>query len=566
MNDFDGCGLYAQGFKCFGTEHQGFDEIRRLNLIIGRNNSGKSALLDLVRFAIARFDVGSFAHRNELNPRFWIERVLTEELIKAFFPHRSTIRGLGRLSEYGARFIGSRMRVELGSEGGSTPEYMVDKDFDSAATQVFDRLAHKLPNPFKGRHFVHIAADRDIRAEGRAEGLGVEPDGRGATNLIQRVINDEDLNDALVERTLLDDLNEIMGPDATFTRVGVQRTADANWMTYLDEESKGRISLADSGSGLKTVLLVALTMSVLPKLQPDPAQKHMVFAFEELENNLHPGLQRRLLQYIHRRLTDTNAVAFVTTHSPVFIDLFSRADDAQIIYVTHDGEAASVSSVSCSGGHFDVLDDLGVRASDLLQANGVIWVEGLTDAIYIRRWIELYCDENGLRKPVEGTEFAFVEYGGRCLKHYDFGAPDPAEKMEEADARLLLSALRLSRNAYAVMDSDKSNGMSKINDTKIRVQEQAEGSWITEGREIENYVHPDVAEAVFGETLNKYDRLSDVYEVSKGRRPDKVRLALKAVDGMDATTWKHRDLEQQIGRLVGAIAKWNPRYSALGES
>lgn len=34
-------------------------------------------------------------------------------------------------------------------------------------------------------------------------------------------------------------------------------------------------------------------------------------------------------------------------------------------------------------GGADALDDLGVKASDLLQANGIIWVEGPSDRAYI---------------------------------------------------------------------------------------------------------------------------------------------------------------------------------------
>jgi AAA15 family ATPase/GTPase len=40
-------------FKCFGELAQGFDQVKPVNLIIGRNNSGKSALLDLVEYLVS---------------------------------------------------------------------------------------------------------------------------------------------------------------------------------------------------------------------------------------------------------------------------------------------------------------------------------------------------------------------------------------------------------------------------------------------------------------------------------------------------------------------------------
>ena len=33
----------------------------------------------------------------------------------------------------------------------------------------------------------------------------------------------------------------------------------------------------------------------------------------------------------------------------------------------------------------EVLSNLGIRASELLQSNGVIWVEGPSDRVYIKR-------------------------------------------------------------------------------------------------------------------------------------------------------------------------------------
>ena len=69
-----------------------------------------------------------------------------------------------------------------------------------------------------------------------------------------------------------------------------------------------------------------------------------------------------------------------------------------------------------------VLDDLDVRASDILLANSVIWVEGPSDRLYINRWIELW--ENGALK--EGIHYQCMFYAGRLLAH--ISAEDPAQQ------------------------------------------------------------------------------------------------------------------------------------------
>lgn len=40
--------IYFKGHLCFKKEWSGFDTVKPINVIIGRNNSGKSHLLDLV--------------------------------------------------------------------------------------------------------------------------------------------------------------------------------------------------------------------------------------------------------------------------------------------------------------------------------------------------------------------------------------------------------------------------------------------------------------------------------------------------------------------------------------
>jgi len=527
MERFAGFALYAQDFKCFGADPQGFNEVRRLNLIIGRNNTGKSALLDLVRFAIEPYDLFPYSHRHKIQPVVSIYGNLDEKLIQAHFPDGTSGGSItGPHRTYGMTLLGARMRVELPRSEGRDGRFTLDKEYVDGARGYLGEAAKHLPNPLNGLRFARIAAERDIVAEGDSVDLSLKSDGAGATNIIQRFINDERRPNELIEDVLRSDLNRIMGPDANFTKIAAQRTADNLWMIYLDERAKGRIALADSGSGLKTILLVLINMLVLPELVGrDPSD--YVFAFEELENNLHPGLQRRLLKYIQEKLAEVSAIAFVTTHAPAVIDMFSRTDDAQILHVTHDGQAAQVRQTAGSTEGHSVLNDLDVRASDLLQANGIVWVEGISDVIYLRRWIELYCESKNALVPVEGSEYAFMEYGGRCLSHLDFAAAC-ADDLATGDAEWLLPALSVSRNTYVVMDSDKRGGNSMINKTKLRAKSAASGSWFTEGREVENYLSPEVAETVFGRALKQYDSAAEAYAACKGNRFDTKKAAIEA--------------------------------------
>jgi putative ATP-dependent endonuclease of the OLD family len=51
INAFDMIGLKAENLKCFGTP-QGFETIKPFSVIIGKNNVGKSTLIDMIQYAV----------------------------------------------------------------------------------------------------------------------------------------------------------------------------------------------------------------------------------------------------------------------------------------------------------------------------------------------------------------------------------------------------------------------------------------------------------------------------------------------------------------------------------
>jgi len=337
------------------------------------------------------------------------------------------------------------------------------------------------------------------------------------------------------------------------------------WEVYLAEETKGLVSLSDSGSGLKTVILVLLHLLVMPKVNGTELSK-VVFAFEELENNLHPALLRRLMGYIERFALANKVRVFMTTHSSATLDLFGALPHAQIVHVTHDGKAARTQTVDA---HFDrlaVLGELGARPSDLLQANGVIWVEGPSDAIYLNRWIELMSDGE-LR---EGRHYTCAFYGGALLARAQFSSPEEAEDD-------LINLLTLNPNIFVVCDGDRRSPGAHLKKRVIRIRDEVakvpSGEvWITRPKEIESYlpgkliaqalnikgVVRDVGEHEQFFPSSKKDGSSYVESVFALHLVDKMELAVKS-----STLCVREDMigqfdwESQINRVISAVRKWN---------
>lgn len=564
MKKFEGFSIYAENLKSFNSDYQGFDEILNINLIVGRNNSGKSSLIDLIEHAVRGDMIFPENHWHNRTAA----RIITQTNFcaedAAFFPSNHSGGYIyGNHRDYGEAHIGSKIVTAVtGNRKGTL--LSCDSKVAPALIDVLDYRSRiecsPNRNPLNGLRFHRLAAERNVLPEVDHPAIAIQSTGEGATNMIQHFINKSHLPSHLVERTLLNALNEIFAPDAVFTDIVCQHHSDNRWEIYLEEQHKGRIALSQSGSGLKTTILVLCQIHLLPTVL-NTSLESFVFAFEELENNLHPALQRRLLNYIANRSIEHDFPVFLTTHSSVAIDMFSKRDDAQIIHITHNGKTALAKRVTTYVESRGILDDLDLRASDLLQANGIVWVEGPSDRIYLNKWIELL--SGGRLK--EGVHYQCIFYGGRLLSHLSAHSLDG-----EADGIPLLT---VNRNAAILIDSDKRNVSDDINETKKRILREFRDvtglTWVTSGREVENYIPDTVLQkwlptnVPFRSQKNKYSSffehlnriqsgLGDKYEGKKPLLAEQM-AKLTRIDDLK----NHVELYEKISDLCIAIYQWN---------
>ena len=560
MTDMRDVSVKLTNYKCFGEKPQGFDSIMPVNVLIGRNNCGKSSLLDLIDYVVSPKNLDKLRHKDK-NPTFTITFPLYEDVLKKVFKESTSGGGLGGNHwKYGRRWIGKK------------GEFLVKQDTrkefirtyhplePEGAKSYFDNVADNISTPFETKKFMLLRSERDIKPENRADMSLNDQNGTGATGLIKEFIHREDYPTDLVEEKMLEELNKIMEPDSSFNDISVQKlAANGMWEIFLKEEKKGRIALSQSGSGLKTVLLVLIYILLIPHVDGRSLDNY-IFAFEELENNLHPSLQRRLFGYLRNFAVDNNTIFFFTTHSNVVIDLFSNDDQAQLYHIEHDGNEANIRAVKTYIEKAGIIDDLDIRASDLLQSNGVVWVEGPSDKLYINRWIDIWSEG----KIKEGTHYQCVFYGGRLLSHL---SAEPPDNREEDPINILLT----NRNAIIIMDSDKLNKSQEINDTKKRIRKEINDvggfCWITQGKEIEHYIPKSVLSSYYDmEISNEIDRYTpfddylDTIKEGEGKRylSKKVLFAEEIIplfSKENLSSWL--DLGTQIDKVIENIKNGN---------
>ncbi|WP_289056071.1 ATP-dependent nuclease [Carboxylicivirga marina] len=552
--------ITLKNYKCFDKDGGGFEKILPINLIIGKNNSGKSSLIELVRFLIDKNSEFISVGRNSLIPEVIIEHKLTQSEISKVFPSGRSgggIPGPGDHRNYGMQFLDKKYTYRLGVNGNKN-FVNIDAEYVSHAQKYIETLASVIAEPLYNKTFCYITAERDVLKETSNENILPTPNGSGATNTIQQIINRTNRDSKLIEQELLNELNRIINPEIKFTRILVQQEESNYWEVFFEDTIGSRIALSKMGSGIKTVLLVLLNLIVRPVIE-NKNRNSYVFAFEELENNLHPSLQRRLYNYIRDYSENHSAYFFLTTHSSVVIDAFGTYKNSQLIHVVNNIEKSVSNTILAQNGTKQILDDLGIKASDILQSNGVIWVEGPSDRNYINKWLKLMAPE-----LIEGLHYSIMFYGGRLLSNLTFDF--------EWFNKEVIPLLKINRNAFVVLDRDGKTMNAKINDTKSRITSEIgdQNSWITKGREIENYLSDKVIKAWLSSKHGKSNefigdkntKLEDSLVQTDNKIKIKYNLSKTAYSAeiaefIDEASLDVLDLKSNLQNLKSQIIKWN---------
>ena len=271
-------------------------------------------------------------------------------------------------------------------------------------------------------------------------------------------------------------------------------------------------SLENLGTGVSQLVML------LSYLYLNRHKKLNVF-IEEPESNLHPEAVVQLVKIMERNFQKHRF--FITTHSSILIDQLNDNWSIHRIY-RKDVHASNILPCTEALHQYSLLDELGIRPSQLLQSNSVIWVEGPSDRTYVNKWIK---DNSDL---LEGKHYSFLMYGGANLANYDLIDNDD-----------YINVLRTSRYSIILCDSDKSSEQDELKE-RVRklIQRVTETSfddgrslkdyvyiWVTSGREIENYIPKVLFESIlFSEPyLRKYINV-DTGNGQKQRKNLKVSL------------------------------------------
>jgi len=299
------------------------------------------------------------------------------------------------------------------------------------------------------------------------------------------------------------------------------------------------LPLDSLGTGIQEVIILATAATVLD---------NTVICMEEPELHLNPLLQKKLVRYLEQ---NTNNQYFISTHSASLMD----TPNAEVYHIKLQEAQSVVERVSSDKHRSEVCEDLGYHPSDLLQTNCVIWVEGPSDRIYLNHWLKA-------KDPdlVEGTHYSIMFYGGRLQAHISGNDPDD-DVVDD-----FISLRRLNRRGVIVIDSDRAKKGARINQTKSRLKDEFDSgpgyAWITDGREVENYLPTEQIKGALNKVkptakmLSKFGRYDNTLTIkpARGKNTQAPKVAVaKHITNNEQPDFSVLELGKQIDRLVEFI-------------
>lgn len=348
----------------------------------------------------------------------------------------------------------------------------------------------------------------------------------------------------LVKRQLKDAINSIMKDDPKCTDIRCQLLDQSNQaQIFFDFDDTQSIAIDRLGSGMRTVCLVCLVMLLRNN---NASEQQTCYLFEELENNIHPRLQRSLYSWIQSQLNPQRDCLFLSTHSPVALDHFIQSDGCALMRVsTTNGEIELTEIESLQGGR-ECLRQIGSRPSDILQANGIVWVEGPSDRIYLLRLLECWgCEFK------ENLHFSVAFTSGTILKHYSASDFDPKR----------IHILRINPNAFLICDRDRTSEEVPLKTEVLRMRSEVghDNCLITAGYAIENYLPPEIVMKVNSKARKKsITRFAEPAKLIGSR--SKADFAETVTKLPDFTRDNLRDrfgLDEAVRNIISAIERWN---------
>lgn len=430
-----------------------------VQLLVGKNNAGKSALLRLLKFQTEQSWRNYVAIRPPASISVWYGPDDSDSLQTRIDPSGRRILVPGEevrvnmtLTSAGDVRMKSAELVAPSGEtlpligqhptNGTTLEHWygpVGNDgISSRGNANYDMKNLHIPDDLKSA--IWIRANRSVAYPMPASAnRDVPTDGRTLATFLQTLQGDrDDLYEAIEEKFCT------CFPE--FTKVNVKFQGESqgisqNVLVTLREKGGRRVDLQNSGAGVEQALIMLACIF--------GTDEESLFLVDEPHNFLHPSLERIFIDL----LLESKHSFLLATHSAQMIN---RVPPEQIVVIAKPGTPKS-STRETPQGRGELLAQLGYRNSDLLFHDALIFVEGPSDPAILAALFA----RAGSHSP-KHLDIGYVELGGTG----EFSNFEAVQRLVIVQEKLLKAFSKTNLPHVYLFDGDKENYQKKLEKTR----------------------------------------------------------------------------------------------------
>jgi predicted ATP-dependent endonuclease of OLD family len=273
-----------------------------------------------------------------------------------------------------------------------------------------------------------------------------------------------------------------------------------SWLFDFKIHDQRGVPLNKRGSGTRRLVLLNFFRAEAER-QSASGEANIIYAMEEPETSQHPNNQNIIIKSLLELADDTKRQVLISTHSSELIEQLPRGS---VRFITIQDEIPTV--FNGEQGLILAADSLGrISAQKFGSAKKIVLVEGIQDCIFLEHAAATFKQDGKMSKDFKEENIIALPLGG---------SPGIKKWIENNKAE------DLGLKYYILLDSDRTSAGQAKTVNEAYCEQLVNGghkAHVTRKREIENYIEPSVVNVSFSDFDDAKNIISQASSTAEGK-------------------------------------------------